>query len=259
MTRLKMTKDQIISLSDIESKQFKKVSNQLARSKKSVITVNDLIEKYKAQLLNAEAHLTDLKKTRALSPRGKLLESARSLTDHYRLQWYDVDAAVGEIGQDNGQKLESRSNEIVEIVSNKAGVKVLHVWTNCYWNDKLGEVDIVLQTAKGDYVLIEVKARVFDVMAGWLQSGPKRHPHKIFLTLPGVSKAVQVPRDALCFVVTVLPINPYVLKCEVSAYCVKQNFAHRDTALFLLVLAECSTNYFSCHLSPICAAILSLC
>jgi Holliday junction resolvase-like predicted endonuclease len=258
VTRLEMTKDQIKSLSDVTSKQYRKVSEQLAQSKKSVISVNDLIEKYKAQLLDAEAHLTDLKKTRALSPHGKLLESARSLTDHYRLQWYDVDAAVGEIGQDNGQKLESRSHEIVEIVSNKAGVKVLNVWTNCYWNDKLGEVDIVLQTAKGDYVLVEVKARVFDVMAGWLQSGPKRHPNKIFLTLPGVSKAVQVPRDVLCFVVTVLPLNPYVLKCEVSAYCMQENLVHRDTVLFLFVLAV-FYKLFSCNLTPICAVVLSLC
>jgi hypothetical protein len=178
--------------------------------------VDDLIESYKVKLLSINDRLVELAAARATSSNGELFEAAVQACAGYKTSWFAADAAMGEEAGENGRKLEQRCNEIVPMVANVANVEVAKVWTNCDWNDKLGEVDIVLQTKNNEYVLVEVKSRVFDVMAGWLQSGCERHPDKRTLVLSGVPAPVHMPRNVRCFVVTILPPRPYVLKCEVS-------------------------------------------
>jgi len=216
MLQRDMSQNQVDVLSDPCSKRRKKVEGQLAKSKKEPQrTIDDLIGSYKAKVESAEAQLEELRKARARSKRGKLLAKARKLTAKYKEEWYTTDAAMGEESGENGRKLESRCDEIVSIVSQRADIVADRVWSNCDWNDGLGEVDIVIQACTGEFILVEVKSRVYDVMAGWLQSGSKRHPRKTSLKLPDNPIPVHIPRNVRCFVVTVLPPNPYVLKCEV--------------------------------------------
>ena len=122
---------------------------------------------------------------------------------------------TGVLGQAKGELLEGRRDEIVREVCAREGLDPadVDVWSNVLWNDKaeVGEVDLALR-CRGKVVLVECKARTFDVMDGWLQSSAERAENKTHLQLG--KESVRVPDGTPCYVVTVLPEHPYVLKFE---------------------------------------------
>jgi Holliday junction resolvase-like predicted endonuclease len=150
---------------------------------------------------------------------------------------------VGQASQAKGDLLEGQQQEAIRQIT-KLGYDVQQAWTNLYWNDQksLGEVDLLLQTNQG-WVIVEFKARAFDIMAAYYQNGPERDIAKRWLTL--ARTRVVLDNTVPTFIVTILPDNPFVLPMEselkkVVSYRVK----HPDASLSEL------TSYARTVISP---------
>jgi Holliday junction resolvase-like predicted endonuclease len=195
------------------------LAKQRPKPGKNLKTYDDIIHGYRLVVANLEQQEPALRAAAEVDARWMKWKIAYQSVQKHREMWAAADKEVGAISNKNGATLESRKTEIVEEVCKREQLDMTkcNVWSNVYWNDNpsLGECDIVIERpveSGGGLILAEVKARVYDVMEGMLQSGEQRNLEKTFLTLNG--KQVHVPRKANCYVALVLPPNPYLLQFE---------------------------------------------
>lgn len=198
--------DIIARLKDRTNPKTAAMVEQLKKSKG--VTLEGIIQRKEEALATNEAELADF----MTDPR---LQAEVSLLDKYEKMWDDCNQEIGEDNQSKGASLEQRAVCIAKMVTERLGYPPdteVDVQLNVDWNDRLGEVDLVL-TYPGDVmVIVECKSRTHDVMAGWLQNGPKRAAQKTHLRLKGVW--TEIPRDTEMFVVTILPKHEFRIPFE---------------------------------------------
>ena len=215
----------------------RKVVAQLARQKRPrprpdgappaahTRTIDDVVATKANELARGERELSALAARLRADPRWRRFDAAARAVAPYRARWDAVEKALGRDSNARGSRLEgAAAARVVGVVAARAGLDLsaCTVLRNCDWNDGLGEVDIVIRQG-ALFVLVEVKARVFDVQIGSQQSGRERDPRKTHLRLEG--RWTPVPRRGVrCFVATTLPEHRYRLPYESL---VKRAITHR--------------------------------
>ncbi|KAJ6240353.1 protein restricted tev movement 2 [Anaeramoeba flamelloides] len=133
-------------------------------------------------------------------------------------RWIYVDHTIGEESKTIGDDFEKQSETLaIPIIINRLGLEQgqYKVFSNVYWNNVDGEIDFVITDQKEEKViaLIECKSRVFDIAAGYRQSGPCR----ISKGKKGIKikkKILNVPKNVPCYIVTLIQENRYILGLE---------------------------------------------
>ena len=203
-------KTQIIEMSS--GPEHDRIKEQLTKST-SGTTIEQIIEKKSALRVELSARY-DVKYA------DQSYREYLNLKDHiqnYQDLWDQCNRELSDLNHVKGASLESKFTEIVEALGCTHGVLVNH-WANVYWNDNLGEVDLVLEYTGGgahgtQLVLIECKSRIHDIMAGWLQNGPLRAADKHQLDLDGAWRVID--RDTVpTYVVTTTPEHDFTLPME---------------------------------------------
>lgn len=192
--------DQITDLERVDSPTRLRIIEQL--SKQNKITVDTIIRNKKGVLLKK---IEDLDTE---SPYFRL----KPFMDRYHDQWNSVNLTTGTINQSKGHSLEQQQDAVIRHIEKQTGLKMDKTWTNCRWNDDLGEVDMILRLSDSSYVIVEYKSRVYDIRAAWYQNGPGRNPLKNTLILDGLP--VKMGLDTRFYVVTTEPETGFVLPFE---------------------------------------------
>lgn len=207
------------------------LSEQLA---KGGIILEDMLTKKQESIDQQCQELETAQKY--ITPEESQLQEVVDRTSYYYNLWVSIDKEQGETNRVNGESLEQKSHEhAIKYIQTRHG-KIHKIWHNVLWYsgnttpNHLGEVDIVMLTDDG-YIIVEVKARVFDIMSGWLQNGPQRDKNKLYLEL---DERVLVPFDITTYVITTLPDLPYRLPIEsllkkVITYRVKHDSSDEET------------------------------
>lgn len=197
------------SLFDKGSPVYQSIQAQLAKSQTT--TMADVIEQMQQKLERQQQQAREHSQAIQISPQFAQLQR---LSQKYYQQWREVDCKVGETHQHHGDLLESKVDQILTHIKSR-GYCFDQYYTNLDWNDNLGEVDLVCLNQGQVVVLIECKAKLFDVMAGYQQNGPPRNPAKTRLKLPSVpAQWLRVDQSTPCLVVTTLPNYSYTLGYE---------------------------------------------
>jgi hypothetical protein len=220
---------QIKEFLDVGSIRYKKTNQQLINSSR---TIDDIICQKEDQLVQMQSQLADMK-----SHVTDNYDCLKSLVADYQMQWDLCNREQSNINREKGDALEAQIVPINNAVRLRLALPAetsLLVHRNVLWNDKLGEVDLLLQYVRVKepedlYVIIECKSRIHDVMAGYQQNGPDRAAEKTHLMLTG--KWVLMPHKTITFVVTTYPDNDFNLPVESL---VKRVISHK-------VKHQCST------------------
>ena len=199
---------QMIPKFETAVQRVSQIREQLSKAKKT--DPESIIRERTERLQKARAELAQLEQDAELQRFMKVLQRI----DEYRVRWHTCNLELGQTSQSKGEQFEGRRQQVICQISQR-GYNVQNYWTNLYWNDQksLGEVDLLLQTDQG-WVIVEFKARIFDVMSAFLQNGPERDPEKQWLTIPDSGTRVILDNTVPIFIITTLPEHPYVLPME---------------------------------------------
>lgn len=196
------------------SAQRERLRQQLSRYRGSVPkTVESIITELQQRI---EKQVNDLEKLEqdGVGELDRFLKLKQRI-NHYRQQWYECNNDMGLISKGHGESLESEIRKVIDHIQKKYDYKIIDHHSNLHWNDdsSLGEVDLLLHTSDGIYIVVEFKCRAHDVMSAWYQNGPVRNPDKNWLLIKSGEKVI-IPQDAPFFVVTTIPEHPYILNME---------------------------------------------
>lgn len=195
----------------------RKICSQLNESKdKDILGVlaetKQYLKKSKDDLAQA---ILDLDPDMAL--KYLIFQTLQDRIEEYRIQWDQFSTKLGRQRTDYGTRLENRYIEVIPIIEQRLHSKCTNYWRNLMWNDTQGEVDLLMHMDNDNYVIVEFKAHVFDIMSAWYQNGPGRDSVKHTLQIDkgdGGGNDVHISMDCPMFIVTTMPIHPYKLPME---------------------------------------------
>lgn len=209
--QLAKAKSELKLLRNPNTTYYVKLSKQLKLSSENV-TMYDLEVHKSKQVDDIKLRLIETIQHRDANPDWRKFVKLKMCLGPHRIRWKEMASSMTKKSLDMSRRLEQDIQVVDEVALREDIGKNYTVHRNVYWDNCDGEIDVVIKCENGKLILVECKAKIFDIIYAWHQSGPYRSEAKVSITLDGVSH--NVPRNCPVYIVSVIPHNEYILPFE---------------------------------------------